>query len=496
MTWRTAAIAAVALATAFPAFAGQPTGGVKVKVTTPEPTRPESQKRISLNYRGPLREAVKRIADDGKLNVVVRGGLDEQGEFHFENVPAEEALTTLASAYNLALEQHGSVFTLRPLTGAEQAMHIQHEMERLQQRTPRASVGPVPPLPPIPPVPPLPALAPRAPDADDEDAESDTAEATDDAETAAEERRAAAEERRTAAQERREAIRERVREIRERVRGLSHRSSSSGCEVSATGNYVVEEGTEACEVSVIGGNLEILGHVTGDVAVFGGNVHLGSDAEVDGDVVAFGGEVTKDDGAEIHGEQLSLGGSGAGMASKGAKAWKKFNTPHSEHSTSSRLSWKLPNLLLQFAVYFGLSFLFLMFAPARMKQIEGELKRDPVKCGVAGLLGGIALLPMSVFLAVTIIGIPFVLVLWLVVALGTAMGFSSVAAEIGTRLPVLKPSRKTQAAVLALGIGVLLLVEMIPYLGPLVLMVVALVSLGAVIRTRFGGKAQGFPEPI
>jgi hypothetical protein len=41
-----------------------------------------------------------------------------------------------------------------------------------------------------------------------------------------------------------------------------------------------------------------------------------------------------------------------------------------------------------------------------------------------------------------------------------------------------------------------LLVELIPYLGPMLLAGVSLVSLGAVIRTRFGGKPQGYPTPI
>src|SRR5471032_2418182 len=90
----------------------------------PEGTAAQAQRRVSLNYRGPLAEAVKRIADDAKLSVVVRGGLQEPGDFHFENVPAQEALSTLAAAYNLVLEQHGTVFTLRPLTGPEEAAQV------------------------------------------------------------------------------------------------------------------------------------------------------------------------------------------------------------------------------------------------------------------------------------------------------------------------------------------------------------------------------------
>lgn len=249
---------------------------------------------------------------------------------------------------------------------------------------------------------------------------------------------------------------------------------------------------------VFGGSLEVLGHVTGDVAVYGGNVHLHSDAEVDGDVVTFGGNVSKDDGAEIHGQQMAFGGSSsAGVMTRVSKSLRNVSNSHSDSSSGSNFSWKLPNFLLKFASFFGLSFIFLMFAPARMKQIEAEVKRDPVKCGVAGLVGSVALVPMSVMLAVlVIIGWPFLVVLWLLVLLGVGMGATTIAAEIGTRLPILKSPRKTQAAVLAVGIGVLLLVELIPYLGPLIFMVVAWVSLGAVIRTRFGGKPQGYPEPI
>ena len=77
------------------------------------------------------------------------------------------------------------------------------------------------------------------------------------------------------------------------------------------------------------------------------------------------------------------------------------------------------------------------------------------------------------------------------------MGFSALASEVGTRLPVLRANRKTQAAVLALGILVLLVVQLIPVLGPLVLTAaVTFVALGATIRTRFGTRPREFPEPV
>jgi hypothetical protein len=484
MRWPTWALAALALGAAAPALSRP------AAATAPEAARPEAQRRISLNYRGPLAEAVKRIADDAKLSVVVRGGLQEPGDFHFENVPAQEALSTLAAAYNLVLEQHGTVFTLRPLTGPEEAAQVARAKHA--ESAPRAVLAPLAPIPPLPPVPPPGTIVSKDKD-DDEEADSDDDEAQEDAE----ERRVDAEERKADSEHRRTDMRERLREMREKLRGIPHHKSND-CDVSATGNYTIDDGQEACDVVVFGGSLEVLGHVTGDVAVYGGNVHLASDAEVDGDVVTFGGSINKDDGAEIHGQQMSFGGSN-GMIKKSAQAWTHASGSHSgkDSSSASSFSWKLPNFLLKFASFFALSFIFLMFAPARMKQIEAEVKREPVKCGLAGLVGSVALIPMSVMLAVlVIIGWPFLLVLWLLALLGVGMGATTIAAEIGTRLPVLKGTRKTQAAVLAVGIGVLLLVELIPYLGPMLLAVVAFVSLGAVIRTRFGGKPQGYPEPI
>ena len=99
-------------------------------------------------------------------------------------------------------------------------------------------------------------------------------------------------------------------------------------------------------------------------------------------------------------------------------------------------------------------------------------------------------------LTITVIGIPFILVLVLVTAVGIAMGFSALASEVGTRLPVLRASRKTQAAVLALGILVLLVVQLIPVLGPLALTAAGFIALGATIRTRFGTRPREFPEPV
>src|SRR5271169_4622525 len=235
-SWPTAALAALALVAA-PALAG------------PASNVPAEQHRISLNTHGSLREAVKHIADDAKLSVVVRGGgeINEAGDFHFENVPAREALDTLAAAYGLILEQHGSVYTLRPPTGPENAERLMARLRRPGNPPPGPAMAPLPPLPPVPPVPPVPpGVVSKDSDSDEEDMDTDSAD--EDQQEQAEERRAQTEERRAQAEERRTELRERLREMKDKLklRGLPHHSGND-CDVSVTGNYTVEEGQEACD---------------------------------------------------------------------------------------------------------------------------------------------------------------------------------------------------------------------------------------------------------
>jgi len=98
-------------------------------------------------------------------------------------------------------------------------------------------------------------------------------------------------------------------------------------------------------------------------------------------------------------------------------------------------------------------------------------------------------------LAITVVGLLVVPVVLFLACLGVAMGMSAVANEIGMKLPFFR-GRKTQALVLAVGTGVLLLVAQVPYLGSLAIMVLMVLAFGAAIRTRFGQAPKGIPQPI
>jgi len=442
----------------------------------------EPAARITLKTHGSLREVAERIASEGKLSVVVRGDLDEDAEVFFQNVPADEALETLARAYGLSLEKRGNIYSLRPHAEGSPPPRMVGPMPPLP---PGAPMAPVPPVPPVPPMPPMPHMGHSTPpsDSDQDSADEPDEDADEDADALPPQ---SLEEKLGRLKDLKD-----LKDLKELKEALKFHRRAKGADSSdrqtvGTGNVTVEEDQEVDDAVAYGGSLNIKGHVRNDAVAFGGNVQLGPHAVVGGDAVAFGGSVERESGAKVHGQTLSFGGKSGGLGFAEKKA-----RPVEKHRGSS-IFW----LLVQFAVYFALGFVFIMFAPMPMKQLESEIRRDPLRCGLTGLLGALAIGALAILLTIIVIGIPFTLVLLIVTAVGIAMGFSALASELGTRLPVLRASRKTQAAVLALGIVVLLIIQLIPVLGPLVLTAASFIALGATIRTRFGTRPREFPEAV
>ncbi|MCP3061531.1 hypothetical protein LXT21_22350 [Myxococcus sp. K38C18041901] len=453
-------------------------------------------KSIDVSFRGSLRDALKTIADKGGLNLVVTGDLDVPAEVHLRGVSADQALRTVSRAYSLRMEQDGSIITLRPMTAAEKEAAA-------QGLAPAASPSPVaepePQAVAAPPAPPAPA-APEAPAVASDDDESE--------ETSGSEAEAMRE------------VREQIREQMHRTRDELKRSRRSGARnvvargqslevkegqtvesaVVYGGNLVVKGNVDKDAVA-FGGNLIIHGHVEGDAHAFGGNVVLKPGATVEGDVSSFGGIVDREDGANVEGSINTFGGANIGrlVAKELNQGLNESSNEGKErrHNRDDDNEGGLAAFILTFAVLFGLGFLGQMFFPSRMKQLGDEIRARPVQSGLTGLLGVVAMVPLTVVLAITIIGIPAALVLWMAAPLAAALGFAAVASELGTRLPVMR-GRKTQAVVLALGLLVLLVVGAIPVFGAIVSFLVVLIALGAVIRTRFGyrPRGMGIPEPI
>lgn len=445
------------------------------------PAAPAAAKSIDVNFRGTLQDALKRIAEDAGINVVATGALDTAVEVHLKGVSGEQALRTIARTYSLRLDQDGSIFTLRPLTATEKEAATANVAPPVPPTPPSPAAMAVPPVPPVPPVPHVKAE-------DSEDAE-EAEDAIDPSEI-------------------QERVRDQVRKHRGKgdrdvvARGhpLEVKTEDTVDNAVVYGNNLVVRGHVEEDAVAFGGNLDVYGTVEGDANAFGGNVILHPGSAVEGDVSAIGGNVVREDGARVEGSTESFGGGNVGSMVAGEvkknlkKEFHKEDDSGEEHEESHRGA-SLPWFIIKFAALFGLGFLGQLFFPNRMKELSAEIKSQPIKSGLVGFLGALALIPISLVLTITIIGAPVAAALWLVAMLVTVLGFTAVASEIGLRLPILR-GRKTQAVVLALGLLILLILTSLPVVGWLVLLGACFMGFGAALLTRFGHRLRGIPEPL
>lgn len=397
---------------------------------------------VSLDFEGSLKDGIKTLAQKSEMNVMVVGDFEQHVEFHFPSISGEQALTAIAETHGLEVtlkEGATKVWIVRRAQDTQKASAL--PVAPPAPTPPAALVLPTPPTLPTPPAPPAPPPV-----------------------------------------------------------GKHGRDK-----VSTGAPLVIEKGTRVKSAVAFGGQLTIQegAVVEKDAVAFGGDVIVEEGARIEGNAVSFGGDVVRAEGAIVQGDSISFGGDGLGAAiAEGiAKAHRdsdedidvetheeQANVSH--HDTSDddehhESSHGFASFLLQFATFFGLGFLLMIFVPQRMKALSDAVEAEPGKNALAGLLGFIALAPLTVLLAVTIVGIPVALLLWLGVAVAIPSGIAVIANLVGMKVPTGR-IRKTQASVLALGLFVVLLLSRIPVLGALALAAAIFISFGAIIRTRFG----------
>lgn len=186
------------------------------------------------------------------------------------------------------------------------------------------------------------------------------------------------------------------------------------------------------QVVAVFGSVRIDGQVTDQVVSVMGSVTLGPDADVGGDVIAVGGRINMADGARVKGDVREI----------------SFRSPDVSVNWSP---WALPFLWYPFdgtARLIGTMFrlfllglfgsLVLLLVRQPVERIGDHVRAEPVKMALVGLLAQLLFFPAlfltAVILAISIIGIPLLLLIpfailtLLLVFLG---GFTSVAYVVG-----------------------------------------------------------------
>jgi len=231
--------------------------------------------------------------------------------------------------------------------------------------------------------------------------------------------------------------------------------------------------------------------VRGNLDVIFGSVTCSDGAEIDGDVRTFFGSFSELDGCQVDGRVVNAAGD----------AFVPWVGPLSNddlfaqnHSFLKKLAWDVVVL-----------FAFLLF-PLRVRVALDRVEKHPGLSGLVGALAVIAIVPVGIFLAFSILGIPLIPLEAALVFAALCIGNAAVALLIGRRLYELLLPHKTPTPLGALGLGLIVVTaaETLPTVGWAVIALVLLVGLGSAIlafvrETSFrsftsGGRAIGPPR--
>ena len=226
----------------------------------------------------------------------------------------------------------------------------------------------------------------------------------------------------------------------------------------ATINGVVEG-----NATVFGGNLRVNGRIGGNAANFGGTTTLGEKAVIEGNFAHFGGSVNRAPGAVIRGSETT-----------GPSVFNPFA------NFLSRLLGLIVSLVLAAIV--------VAILPEQTRILANTVEQQPLPSLGYGFLATVLIPVVFVLLALLVIVgwilIPFVA---LAIPIIYFYGYVGVSRWLGRR--VIEATRIVQDSPIAqVLIGVLIfgIIGLIPILGGLVVLVAAIIGLGAVLISKFG----------
>ena len=244
------------------------------------------------------------------------------------------------------------------------------------------------------------------------------------------------------------------------------------------GSVVVDEGTVVKDAVAVGGSVIVNGKVRKSAVAVGGSVTLGPNAVIGKDVVSIGGAVKQAQGAKIHGDvvELNLPGVSAIM-------------PFFFEDTSSSWFWtiKIASLL----GFLALAVLLVAVLPKPFNLISNNVQQNLGKIILWGILGLVVLIPLAIFLVISVIGIPLIALEVFLVGIAFLAGYVAIAQLIGDKIAALMKRPALNVIWLTImGLLALWLIGWIPFLGSLVKAVVIVLGFGGVLTTLFTSRKR------
>lgn len=167
-------------------------------------------------------------------------------------------------------------------------------------------------------------------------------------------------------------------------------------------NETIGIGEKVRELVVIGGKVDVLGQVE-SLVIVGGFVVLMPGASVSKELVIVGGHLEEQEGASITGKRvdMSLPGGEEAWTILRDKVKTQFFKEMQDHSWIRFFGFFLKLAILMLFLWMG-DFL----APAYQREVEKYLRNSPGWSAFWGYLSALLVLPVTLFLTLSLIGIP------------------------------------------------------------------------------------------
>jgi hypothetical protein len=227
-------------------------------------------------------------------------------------------------------------------------------------------------------------------------------------------------------------------------------------------NMVITENQTVDDVVVLGGDATVQGTVTGSVIVFNGDLEVKSTAHLKGIVLVIGGHVHQDHGAEMTDEVINLSFDNA-----------------TQNSLMIGGGLVVGVWLLQLAgtvMLILLPTLMALLSKDRINPLIVYARRSPGRTMYIGFFSSLILIAGAVLLLVTIIGIPFVVIIILFFLVSFILGLTAISLQVGEKI---QGSNGQSRWVVTL-IGALIVVSgmNIPFVGTVLIIGILWFSIG------------------
>jgi hypothetical protein len=246
---------------------------------------------------------------------------------------------------------------------------------------------------------------------------------------------------------------------------------------------IVQHGQEVTSAVSIGSYVQVDGTVRENAVSIGGDIRLGPTGVVEGDAVAIGGKVVQVSGSHVSGKVTSTGSSLSHLRRALAAAVPALMVGIGVLAGAAIVAGSVGSIALAAVVLF--------LFPDQVRCARAQLDMRPWACFWMGALAVFLTIPILTFLCLTIIGIPLSFVIAVVAMSAFVLGTVGLGQWVGLRLA--KQLKRPMPSVAAGLVGLLILTLLcsLPYIGPIIQILVVCFSLGMVVYSRFRSTLPG-----